>query len=155
MSLFAQMIDYYKAMDARDFGAISGLVDPDCEVITPLVTLRGHDFMGQFAEEHYQTFPDMHHEVVYGIEDGDELAIEVELTGTNTGQMQFPGGSLPPTGKKVRVRIGNFCKFRDGKLIQFRQYYDQMDAFGQLGIPLATVAEMLSTPLSERLPSAQ
>ena len=73
---------------------------------------------------------------------GDKFADEWTFTGTNTGPLRLPDGSvIPPTGKPVEIKGMEYVEVRDGKIVVDNLYYDFMAAVAQLGlIPEGAVA---------------
>ena len=97
--------------------------------------LKGGDaivsFLGKFAE----AFPDARWEPLYTHEAGDTAIDEGYVVGTNTGPLPTPtGDTLPPTGKRIRMRGCDVATVRDGRITSHRFYFDQMDFLGQLGL---------------------
>ena len=63
------------------------------------------------------------------VEAGDEVAAEVEWTGT----LAMPFGDLP-AGAEMKAYLGMFLTFRDGKIVSQRQY-DCYPPFGETFVP--------------------
>lgn len=57
------------------------------------------------------------YEIVHAVADGDDVALEIEWTGT----LSVPLGSLP-AGGQMRARFAVFLEFRDGKIARQRNY---------------------------------
>jgi len=58
------------------------------------------------------------------------------VTGTNTGPLQSPMGALPPTNKKMSVPGVDIVWVVNGKITEDWVYYNQLNAFLQLGYTL-------------------
>jgi steroid delta-isomerase-like uncharacterized protein len=74
-------------------------------------------------------------------EAGDTVIAEGRFTGTNTGPLSGPGGELPPSGRKIDLPFADFSRLSDGKIVEYRTYYDQVGLLTQLGLvesPAAT-----------------
>jgi hypothetical protein len=57
------------------------------------------------------------------------------IIGSNTGPLPGPsGGSIPATGRQVRVRSCDVVTVKGGLITQHRFYYDQMEFLDQLGL---------------------
>jgi ketosteroid isomerase-like protein len=52
--------------------------------------------------------------------DGDQAAVLVNATFVQRS-----------SGRKLRVRLANFLRFRDGRLVRFREFFDSFDAVEQ------------------------
>jgi predicted ester cyclase len=68
--------------------------------------------------------------------DLDGMAVATEHTGrgTHTGPFPTHEGEIPPTGRSVEVRFGEFFQLRDGKICLMRAYWDSATFFRQLGV---------------------
>jgi ketosteroid isomerase-like protein len=79
-------------------------------------------------------FPDMSWESGRQYESGDSAIDEGYIVGTHTAAITSPEGDLPATGKAIRVRECDIVTVRDGKAVEHRFYYDQLDLLTQLGL---------------------
>ena len=103
---------------APDAGEIKG--------IDPIV-----EYLGSFP----QAFPDASWEPIAQHETGDTAIDEGYFSGTNTGPLQLsPGESIPPTGKRVRLRECDVATVSNGRITSHRFYYDQTEFGEQLGL---------------------
>jgi predicted ester cyclase len=59
---------------------------------------------------------------------------EVTMEGVNTGPMQGPTGTTPPTNKRVVGKGVQILKIENGKITETRIYFDQLDQLTQLGL---------------------
>ena len=66
----------------------------------------------------------------------DQVAAEIEFTGTNTGPLQLGAGgpAVHPTGKRINGRGTFFARVRDGQFIELRTYPDLAGLMMQLGL---------------------
>jgi predicted ester cyclase len=66
----------------------------------------------------------------------DQVAAEVEFTGTNSGPMQMAPGAptIPATGKKVMGKGTYFVRVRNGKGVEVHSYPDGAGLMMQLGL---------------------
>jgi steroid delta-isomerase-like uncharacterized protein len=99
--------------------------------------LRDRSAMRDYVQSWNTAFPDLVVRIVNKVASEDQVAVEVEFNGTNTGSMQMgPGAPLmPPTGKKVVNGRGTcFARVRDGKLIEIHTYPDLAGMMMQLGM---------------------
>jgi steroid delta-isomerase-like uncharacterized protein len=82
-----------------------------------------------------EAFEDARYVVDSFFAQGEEFADEWTFTGTNTGPLRLPDGSvIPPTGKRVEIKGMEYVKVRDGKIVVDNLYYDFMAAVAQLGL---------------------
>jgi len=61
------------------------------------------------------------------------VTLEVIWTGTQTGVLMGAEGAIPPTGKAWKVMGAQIITIEDGKIVQFRQYFDMLTILQQLG----------------------
>jgi ketosteroid isomerase-like protein len=82
-----------------------------------------------------KAFPDVSWEPLHEHEAGNTAIDEGYVVGTHTGPLDAPTGeSIPPTGKRVRVRSLDIATVEDGAVTSHRFYFDQMEFLGQLGL---------------------
>jgi predicted ester cyclase len=79
-------------------------------------------------------FPDARGVVENRIVSGSQAAGEILWTGTQRGPLTGPAGTLPPTGKAVRVRAVMVVSEEGGKLVRLRHYIDIAGMMAQLGV---------------------
>ena len=87
-------------------------------------------------------FPDLHHEIVDMVAEGDKVAIRLNVTGTHKGEFQ----GIPPTGKKLSLYEMGFITIIDGKITEGWISADTMRLKQQLGaLPSPPPANSSST----------
>jgi len=74
-------------------------------------------------------FPDLHHEIVDMVAEGDKVAIRLNVTGTHKGEFQ----GIPPTGKKLSLDEMGFISIIDGKIVEGWISADTMGLMQQIG----------------------
>jgi len=75
-------------------------------------------------------FPDIDFEVLDTIVDGEKIAMRFRVTGTHTGEFQ----GIPATGRGMNVQGMTIMDFRDGKIAERWNQFDQMSLLQQLGV---------------------
>jgi len=75
-------------------------------------------------------FPDHDAEVIEMIAEGDTVATYKTFTGTHEGE--FMG--IPPTGRRVTIRVMDFVRYRDGKIAEHWNIVDQVGLMQQLDV---------------------
>lgn len=111
----------------------------DCEVIdVPSgMTSRGPDGYKQLILFFEEGFPDSGIEITNLFATQDQAIVEFIGRGTNTGPLHFPTGDVPPTGHAVEMRFCDVYRVSEGKIVNYRSYYDVFSFLQQLGlIPL-------------------
>ena len=97
--------------------------------------LRGRKALVDYFADMGESVPEAQFELVNGYEIGDTAIDEGYYTGRNTGPISMPDGSkLPPTQREIRIRGCDLATVRDGRIVEYRLYFDQMDFLGQLGL---------------------
>jgi predicted ester cyclase len=76
----------------------------------------------------------MHVKTTSRVVSDDDVAAEVEFTGTNTGPLRMGDQEIPATGKSVVGTGTYFASIRDGKIVSFRAHPDVASMMGQLGL---------------------
>jgi steroid delta-isomerase-like uncharacterized protein len=100
--------------------------------------IRGKEAYKQFVLGTRAAFPDWKETVENVIASGDLVATKETITGTMTGSMQGPKGTLPPTGKRLETINALFVRIAKGKIVEIWCYYDSarfLEAMGVLPSP--------------------
>ncbi len=123
------------AINGRDIEGFLANQQPDVVFELPGgVSLRGRDELRQYMEAMWKAFPDG--KLTFGAQVfGDGIAAtEVVFTGTHTGPMPAPNGSIPPTGKAVTTHSMSLLHIKDGLIASEHVYGDQLEMMTQLGL---------------------
>jgi steroid delta-isomerase-like uncharacterized protein len=82
----------------------------------------------------FRAFPDGRFTSSHTVSDGDTLAMEWTFAGTQTGALVGPGGTIPPSGKRVTIKGAEFIRVDAQSLIvDERGYFDLVSFMTQLG----------------------
>jgi steroid delta-isomerase-like uncharacterized protein len=100
-------------------------------------TLRGPDALRQWFEGFLTAGSDAHASLETVVSAGDRAATEHTGTFTHTGPLSGPAGTIPPTGRSVRIRIAEVYHLRDSKITRLAAYYDLATILAQLGLGAA------------------
>ena len=111
-----------------DLEAADRLMTKDAIVYGPEV--ESVEGLKAFAAMFRSAFPDWHSTPEEMIAEGDRLA--ERWTGRGTHQGALFGAA--PTGKIVTLPGVVFYRIRDGKIAEFRGYFDQYSLLQQLGL---------------------
>ena len=97
---------------------------------------NGKDALRQYIQGWFSAFPDMQITVKNRVITEDQVAAEVEFSGTNTGSLELSPGAptIPATGKKVIGKGTYFVRFKDGKPVEVHTYPDAAGMMMQLGL---------------------
>jgi predicted ester cyclase len=99
---------------------INGSPDPNLSV----------DGFKQMISGLLAAFPDLHLTIDDQIGAGDKVATRWSAEGTNSG----PFGTVPPTGRRVRVNGLILDRVAGGKVVERWEQWDQMGMMQQLGL---------------------
>ncbi|GAA4030771.1 ester cyclase [Streptomyces sp. NBC_01352] len=119
-----------------DLKVIAGLYADDAVAFTPDEgEIRGRDGIVEYWRQMTEAVPEATFETLHAYEAGDTAIDEGIFSGRNTGPLQLPNGeTLPPTQKEIRIRGVDIATVTDGKIVDYRLYFDEMDFLGQLGL---------------------
>ena len=84
-----------------------------------------------------KVFPDVRVHTPYPIQfgQGDWITVVTNVTGTFTGEMERPGGTVvPPTGKPFNVEFGQTSKWVGDQLIAISAFWDEALQAKQMGL---------------------
>ena len=96
--------------------------------------LRGLERYKEFEAMFIKGFPDYSEIIEEIIAEGDKVWILQKVTGTHTGEWNFFGVTLAPTGKKITWTGVNIWRIVDGKVVERKSVRDMLDFLRQLGI---------------------
>ena len=125
----------YERFNAGDLeGALSLLAD-DFVLEDPALGMRfdGPDGFREWVQPFLTAMPDASTELTLVVDGGDWVATEHTGRGTHTGPFPTPEGEIPPSGRSVELRFGEFFQLRDGKIALLRAYWDSATLFRQIG----------------------
>jgi predicted ester cyclase len=83
----------------------------------------------QFSAAFYSAFPDLRHNIVDMVTEGDKVVIRLNVTGTNKGELQC----IPPIGKEISFSAMDFITLIDGKVAEEWVNADIMGLMQQIG----------------------
>jgi steroid delta-isomerase-like uncharacterized protein len=98
------------------------------------MVLRGPEGLRQFLLIFSTAFPDSYGEVIAMFAGEDHAVVEAILHGTHSGVMQSAAGELPPTGRRVALRVCELFQIKAGKMTKHATYYDALGFMQQLGV---------------------
>jgi SnoaL-like polyketide cyclase len=128
------------AFNARDFAAVDEVHHPDMiAYITGFADLiYGRDAHTEAMQQLLRIFPDIHvnsdpYPIQFG--SGDWITVVTNATGTFTGEMTLPDGTvILPTGKKWDVEFGQTTKWHGDQLIVISAFWDAALLRKQIGL---------------------
>lgn len=99
-----------------------------------LATYAGAKELAEALESYAVPFPDMRRDLEKVYVTGNKVVVELSLNGTHTGPLHLETGTVPPSGKTVKVPCCDVFTIRDGKIESFHCYPTTTVMFAQLGI---------------------
>lgn len=122
--------------NSRNLEGFSQLYTPDAEFLNvPTgVTARGSQGVRQGVQTLLTAFPDSKAEIISVIAGERNAAIEYWMRGTHTGPLVTAAGTLPPTRRKVEMRLCDIFETEGGKVTSSRSYWDLYGLMNQLGL---------------------
>jgi len=126
---------FYEAFGEGDLDAAMAVFADDVRVTDPdLGTVEGRVALRGYLNGLKAPLPDARADIERTFEAGDTVIVEGRFRGTNTGPLAGPDGELPPTGRAVDLPFADFSQLSEGKIVEYRTYYDQATLFTQLGL---------------------
>jgi steroid delta-isomerase-like uncharacterized protein len=125
------------AFNKKDLTALMALYDDNCVNAQPHLPtpLKGKAATAEDLGGFFKAFPDMTMKVLSLVASGDTVAMEWTVTGTQTGPLVGPMGTIPPTRKRVTITGAEFTKHNaQGLIVDERGYFDMASFMMQLGI---------------------
>jgi ketosteroid isomerase-like protein len=105
------------------------------EIVDPgMGQVRGLERFREYLETFKRAMPDARAIVEHTVQSADAVAVEGRFTGTHTGPLATDDGDVEPTGATVDLRFADVSRVRDGKIVAYHTYYDQLGLLGQLGL---------------------
>jgi steroid delta-isomerase-like uncharacterized protein len=125
---------HVSAFNRHDLEAHSANETADIQWTQPGVSITGREAVTGLQQALWTAFPDARIDLVRRVASADTVMSEEVLSGTQTGPFVTPAGTLPPSGRAIRMPFVTVQQIRDGKISAERVYFDQLDFLGQLGI---------------------
>ena len=125
--------------NARDWQALDAVHHPDmiAHVTGSAEPIYGREAHGAAMQQLVRMFPDIRVHTPYPIQfgSGDWITVVTNVTGTFTGEMVLPGGTvIAPTGKAFDVEFGQTSKWDGDQLTVISAFWDAAIQAQQLGI---------------------
>lgn len=123
------VVAFYNALNEGDYDLAASMCHEDFVFYNQLDTARpGVEGFIEAEKKHIDAFEGCHF-TTETVGEGDKVAAFVITEGKHTGD--FYG--IKASGRNLRMSMGNFFTFKDGKIIEKRAHYDRYDHLQQLG----------------------
>ena len=107
----------------------------DLEIVDPgMGQVVGRERFRQYLVTFKRAMPDARAMIERTVESGEAVAVEGRFIGTHTGPLAIDDGDVAPTGANVDLRFADLSRVRDGKIVAYHTYYDQLGLLTQLGL---------------------
>ncbi|SNR50439.1 ester cyclase [Blastococcus mobilis] len=141
----------YDAFNAGDLDGAAALVSDDFQLtdVASGQTLSGPDGCRRWLGMFRTALPDATAELVTVVAEGPRVATEHVGRGSHRGPLVGPGGTIPPTGRTIELRLAELFHVHEGRITSLHAYYDSASLLRQLGLlpPLGSSAERRMTSL--------
>ena len=127
------------AFNARDWETVDSVHHPEMIAYIPgsPEPIYGAQAHAAAMQQFLRSFPDMHVNTPYPIQfgSGDWITVVTNATGTFTGEMTLPDGSvIAPTGKAFDLEFGQTTKWKGDRLVVIAAFMDTRLQQQQLGL---------------------
>ncbi len=136
--------EFFEALDRQDTERTDQLVSSNNYSLhfsgTPPMDWNAYkkEFLAPFSK----AFPDLQHNIVDMVAEGDKVAVSINVTGTYKGEFQ----GIPATGRQVSFTAMDILTIIDGKIVEEWATADMMGLMQQIGaIPTRPAGSNSST----------
>jgi steroid delta-isomerase-like uncharacterized protein len=121
---------YFEAFDRQDTERIGQLVSSsNYSLHISGMPPMDWNVTKQFYAAAWSSFPDLHHDILDLVTEGNKVAVRYNIIGTHKGELQ----GIPPTGKEVSFSAMDFITLIDGKVAEEWEIADTMGLMQQIG----------------------
>jgi predicted ester cyclase len=129
----------YEAFNTKELDRLASCAAPDAQATNVAFGWKGT--LREDLENFARAFPDGRIEVLNLVAQGDLVCAEIVGRGTHKGPLAGPTGDIAPTGRRVEIPMAEIYRFRDGKIVELRYYFDAFSFYRQLGLGAPQMAE--------------
>jgi steroid delta-isomerase-like uncharacterized protein len=126
------ILETFNASDWDGFRALSTTDAVYNELGTQRV-INGTDAIIDAMQGWKTAMPDIRGTVTNSFASGNIATLEISWTGTQTGPMVTPDGTIPPSGKSQTTPAAWVLEFEEGKMKASRHYFDLVTFLTQIG----------------------
>jgi steroid delta-isomerase-like uncharacterized protein len=124
----------------KDNSLIEEMISEDCVLHVGKREFRGPKGYRQFFETYTRAFPDLSIQINDLIAENDFVVDRYTARGQHTGPLM----DIDPTGKQVKINGVSISRFRDGKLVESNNLFNEMSLMQQLGVLPESVLRKLA-----------
>lgn len=133
-----------QAMDCQDYAGLRECLADDVVMHAGGASLHGADAIIPMLEAHYAAFPDSIHKFLGIVEQGDTVALQMQVIATHRGTYTTELGDFPPSGAPISWFSSAFITVVDGKAMTWTAYLDVMAIHRAVGYVPTPRAEQSS-----------
>ena len=125
------------AFNAHDAERLASLYTNDQVTVLPGAPepVRGRKNKEEMVAGYFRAFPDLMLEIPLVLVSGNHIVCAGHMAGTNTGPLVSSEGEMPPTGRRVEIRMAFILRVRpDGQIEEDQTYFDEAEFLKQLGV---------------------
>ena len=125
------------AFNGHDAERLASLYTNDQVTVLPGAPepVRGRKNKEEMVAGYFRAFPDLTLEIPLVLVSGNHIVCAGHMAGTNTGPLVSPEGEMPPTGRRVNIRMAFILRVRpDGQIEEDQTYFDEAEFLKQLGL---------------------
>ncbi len=126
-------------INKRDLDTMLTLCDPHVRYWNPArQEVNGRDALRKVFESIFKAFPNEHHDEIKNVlVQENSAAFEAVDSGTFNDVLELPHRNIQPTNKSYNIPFVVFLRINnEGLITEWREYYDSLSFFRQLGIEL-------------------
>jgi steroid delta-isomerase-like uncharacterized protein len=122
---------YFEAYDRQDTQRIGQLVSSSNYTfhLSGMPSPMDWNVTKQFYAATWSAFPDLHHDILDMVAEGNKIAVRYNIIGTHKGELQ----GIPPTGKEVSFGAMDFITLIESKVAEEWEIADTMGLMQQIG----------------------
>lgn len=138
LALAHSLVDLYNSQQSDPMWVEKSLAhfaaDSTVTVVPSGRKLPGSEGYKELVENFSRAFPGSNVELTNAFATEDQLVIEFTGRGTNTGLLRLPTGDIPATGRYSELQFCEVIQCRNGKIVSFHIYFDNMTLLQNLGL---------------------
>lgn len=132
---------FFSAYNAHDLDAVMACYCSRPAAVGPGGPVEGRSEVASYHTDVWHAFPDVRLTVWRKAVAGEAVAAVGVGTGRHTGPFLLTTGEvLPATGRRVSVRCCWFFLLEGGLIVSQQAFYDQLELYIQLGLPLSRLS---------------
>ncbi|MBL6277186.1 ester cyclase [Micromonospora fiedleri] len=132
----------YGMLLRRDVARLPELYAVDGSYGMPGVTVRPTE-LPALLRTWTGAFPDLRVDPLGAVRTAGGAAVEHRLTGTHTGVLHTPFGTVAPTGHSVSWQVVDMVRVRRGRIVTWRSYFDWGQLITSLGVQVAGLSRQV------------